>query len=60
MIALKAIAVFASFNPFFNLFVFLKASLRVDIYHCMGQFEVSLMHEHFSDFHNTVVKVLGN
>lgn len=37
-IALKADAVFASFNPFFNLFVFLKASLRVDTYHCMGQF----------------------
>ena len=38
LIALKADAVFAAFNPFFNLFVFFKASLRVDMYHCMGQF----------------------
>ena len=38
LIALKADAVFASFNPFFSLFVFFKASLRVGMYHCMGQF----------------------
>ena len=38
LIALKADAIFPSFDPFFNLFVFSKASLRVDMYHHMGQF----------------------
>uniref|UniRef100_A0A7N5KCQ5 CS domain-containing protein n=1 Tax=Ailuropoda melanoleuca TaxID=9646 RepID=A0A7N5KCQ5_AILME len=33
LITLKADAVFASVNPFFNLFVFLKASPRVDMDH---------------------------
>lgn len=35
-IALTVGSAFASFNAFFNLCIFFKASLRLDMYHCMG------------------------
>lgn len=38
LVALKADAVFASLTHFSTCLFFSKASLRVDMYHCMGQF----------------------